>query len=221
MKYARVVILMMVAALWPATAHAARGWWEWLEELSGPGHFDGPAFSYEVMCWKGTEAAPCGRWKRKDPSIERNVRLDRYVEVTAGALTSHDRPRFKDLVETGQDTDANHEPVWAFPVTAAFMFRPHRSLDLGPGAGVLLFSGTGVESHARFIVIPVNLTWKPFLTKESWHPGAVGRALSFDVQTAVITKGFTGRDFGDTTTSFRSGREMRFIAGISYDFAER
>ena len=86
---------------------------------------------------------------------------------------------------------------------------------------MLLFSGTGVESHARFIVIPVNLTWKPFLTKESWHPGAVGRALSFDVQTAVITKGFTGRDFGDTTTSFRSGREMRFIAGISYDFAER
>ena len=96
MKYARVVILMMIAALWPATAHAARGWWEWLEELSGPGHFDGPAFSYEVMCWKGKEAAPCGRWKRKDPSIERNVRLDRYVEVTAGALTSHDRPRFKD-----------------------------------------------------------------------------------------------------------------------------
>jgi hypothetical protein len=101
------------------------------------------------------------------------------------------------------------------------MFRPHRSVDLGPGAGVLLFSGTGVEAHARFVVIPVNLSWKPFLSKDSCHPGAFGRGFSLDVQTAVITKGFTGRDFGDSTTSFRSGPEMRFLAGISYDFAER
>lgn len=220
MKYARVVILMMVAALWPATAHAARGWWEWLEELSGPGHFDGPAFSYEVMCWKGKEPVACGRWKRRDPSIERNVRLDRYVEITAGALTSRSRPRFKDPDATAADK-ANHDTVRAYPITAAFMFRPHRSLDLGPGAGVLLFSGKGVEAHSRFVVIPVNLSWKPFLTKDSWHPGTIGRALSLDVQTTVITKGFTGEDFGGSAASFRSGREMRFIAGISYDFAER
>jgi len=215
------MILMMVAALWPSTAHAARGWWEWLEELSGPGHFDGPAFSFELKCWKGKDPVPCNRFKRPEPSIERDQRLDRYLEITAGWLTSRDRPRFKDLVEAGRDTAANHEAVYVYPLSAAFMFRPHRSLDLGPGAGVQLFSGKGVEAHSRFVLIPLNLSWKPFLTKDAWHPGTIGRALSFDVQTTVITKGFTGRDFGDATTSFRSGPEMRFIAGISFDFAER
>jgi hypothetical protein len=221
MRYARVLVLMTVAALWPATAHAARGWWGWLEELSGPGHFDGPVFSLELKCWKGTEPTPCNRFKRPDATTERNRRLDKYLEVTVGALTSRDRPRFKDLEGTAADSPANHEAVRAYPLTAAVMFRPHRSVDIGPGAGVLLFSGTGVEEHARFVLVPVNLSWKPFLSKDSWHPNAVGRGLSLDVQTEVILKGFTGRDFGDTTTSFRSGREMRFLAGISYDFAER
>jgi hypothetical protein len=211
----------MVAGLWPATAHAARGWWGWLEELSGPGHFDGPVFSLELKCWKGNEPTPCNRWKRPDAATERNLRFDRYLEITVGALTSHGRPRFKDFVGTAKDTEANREPVYAYPLTAEFMFRPHRSLDLGPGVGVLLFRGKDVDANARFVVIPVNLSWKPFLTKNSWHPNTIGRALSLDVQTTVITKGFTGGDFGDATSSFRSGREMRFLAGISFDFSER
>jgi hypothetical protein len=220
MKYARVVILMMVAALWPATAHAARGWWGWLEELSGPGHFDGPVISWELKCWKGKEPIPCNPWKRKDPAVERNVRMNRYLEITAGALTSRGRPRFKDPDATAADK-ANHDTVRAYPLSAQFMFRPHRSLDLGPGAGILLFSGKGVEAHARFVVTPVSLSWKPFLTKDSWHPNTIGRALSFDVQTTVITKGFTGQDFGGSAASFRAGPEMRFLAGISFDFSER
>ena len=48
MRHARVLMLMMVAALWPATAHAARGWWGWLEELSGPGPFMGVMYSTPV-----------------------------------------------------------------------------------------------------------------------------------------------------------------------------
>lgn len=219
MRYARVVMLMMIAALWPATAHAARGWWGWLEELSGPGYFHGPLISVEAKCWKGTEPVPCSRFKRKDPSVERDQRLDRYLEVTIGGLTSQERPRFKDPV-TAADA-ANHDPVWAIPLSAEFMFRPHRSLDLGPGAGVLLFTGTGVESHARFVVNPLNLSWKPFLTKSTSHPGTFGRSFSFDVQTLVITKGFTGQDFNGTAASLQPRREMRLLAGFSWDFAER
>ena len=101
------------------------------------------------------------------------------LEVTAGALTSRDRPRFKDQDAAAEDK-ANQDTVYAYPLSAQFMFRPHRSLDLGPGAGVLLFSGKDVEARARFVVIPVSLSWKPFLTKDAWRPGirSAGRSPS-------------------------------------------
>jgi hypothetical protein len=211
---------MTVVALWPATAHAALGWWGWLEELSGPGFFDGPMGSIEVKCWQGRDRRECRPFSRQDPNKQRNERFDRYLQITFGGLTSRSRPRFKDLVALGRDTPDNHLPVRVFPLSVEYMFRPHPSIDIGPGAGVLLLTGTHVDAHARLVLIPVTACWKFLLTADSPAPSKLRRAIGLSFQTVYITKGFSGRDFGDGVTTFRSKPELRALAGISIDITE-
>ena len=51
MTKARILLLTLLVGLWPAQAHAARGFWAWLEELSGPGPFHGrPIVAFTVAC---------------------------------------------------------------------------------------------------------------------------------------------------------------------------
>lgn len=220
MKQMRVLIVMLVVGLWPATAHAARGWWGWLEELSGPGFFDGYVFSTEVRCWKKDGShIPCSPFGKKGLTNDRKERFARYFEISAGALTSRDRPRFKDLVTSLKDTPANHRSVWVVPVSGAYMFRLHRSIDLGSGAGVLVFAGKDVEAHARLVLIPVTGSWKFLLTKDGWPNTWLSRAIGLDFHVNYITKGFTGRDFGDTVTTFKSVPEFKVLAGISVDLS--
>ena len=41
MTRTRLLLMLIAVLLWPTQAHAARGFWGWLEELSGPGPFKG------------------------------------------------------------------------------------------------------------------------------------------------------------------------------------
>ena len=41
MRVARVLAVLTMVTFWSTPAHAARSWWGWLEELSGPGPFHG------------------------------------------------------------------------------------------------------------------------------------------------------------------------------------
>ena len=44
------LLIMIVVLMWPTPAHAARGFWGWLEELSGPGPFKGWGYIQPVAC---------------------------------------------------------------------------------------------------------------------------------------------------------------------------
>jgi hypothetical protein len=222
MTKARVLAVLAIIILWPSPAHAARGFWAWLEELSGPGSFDGPMYAMPIKCWHDGATVPCGYFKPHDPNVDRNETINRTFEISFGVLDSGDRPRFKDLVASGRDDADNHRKVIVVPINGVFLFRPHRSLDIGPGAGVLLFFGDGVEANPRLVLIPVSATWKPLLstTQSEDRTGRLGRMLGLEFQASYITKGFTGADFGSTQTTYRPVREVRATAGISLDFRE-
>lgn len=217
MKFARLLIFVMFVCLWPGTAHAARSWWGWLEELSGPGPFTGPMYSMPAVCWDSEgKKIPCRLFRRSDG--ERDKDIKKSLEITAGWLTSRSNPRFKDLVTANMDHPDNRRSVFAFPVNATYLFRPHRSLDIGPGAGVLFFSGKDVRVKARFVVIPVSASWKFLLCSRTNH--WIRRALSLEFQTNYILQGFSGRDFGSSTTRFTSGRELVGSIGVAVDLGE-
>jgi hypothetical protein len=223
MTKARVLALLALLVLWPTPAHAAKGFWGWLEELSGPGPFNGPVAAMSLKCWHDDESRPCRPLKGHNRDVSnRNAEINQTFDISVGWLRSGNNPRFKDLVGSVNDSPDNYRNVTVVPVSGLFLFRPHRSVDIGPGAGVLLFFGDDVDAKPRLVLIPVSATWKPLLSTE-WlraHWGRVGRVVNLEFQASYITKGFTGADFGSTVTAYKPVREVLGTWGISIDFRE-
>lgn len=121
----RSLLMMTAVLLWPSDAHAARGFWGWLEELSGPGPFRGETISLTVACvldeTNGVQRCPT------KPS-----KIRRTVVVRIGVFDSDDGPRFNDLPATDIE---NQGRVRLWSVTGLYLFRVHRSLDIGPVGG--------------------------------------------------------------------------------------
>lgn len=221
MRSARLLVLFAVALASPAAAYAQDGWWAWLEQMSGPGYYQGPMGSVPVRCWLDTDHVPCRLGGLFRPSTqsgkERNELVNKSLHVSFGVLTSNDRPRYKDLPGTG----ANTEHVILVPMNAIFMFRPHRSLDIGPGAGAFLFFGPNLNDRARFILIPVAASWKFLLTKRSWNDSTFRRIFAFEFQTYYITKGFDNNSFGSSTSNYKIPPELKGMLSLSVDLGER
>ena len=218
MRQARVMLLILAVVAWPATAHAARSWWGWLEELSGPGPFTGPMYSHDVRCWNGREEIPCRSLKAEIDITDSNLKIKKTLQVSFGYLTTGSRARFK--VEGEPDTPDNHRTVYAIPINALMMFRVHRSLELGPGIGVLILAGPDVNASPAFVLVPLSASWKFLRVNPSWQNSKLARVVGLEVQGNVITRGYDGKNFGSTTTTFTSRPEWRWSGGIHIDFRE-
>jgi hypothetical protein len=214
MTRTRLSLLVITAVLlWPSPAHAAQGFWGWLEELSGPGPFTGWLFSTPVACRQGDEWVYCGPGKLRRDSKE----IRRKIELKFGVLSSDERQRFQDLPK---DATGNVGSVYAVPVTVVYAFRLHRTIEAGPGVGFLRISGSGFKSLYRLTLSPVNATIRPLLARESWENNRWARVVRFEFDTLLVTAGFDGADFGNSETSFRSGREFLTKIGFVLDFGE-
>jgi len=205
MRRARLFVLAFVLILSPTAAQAA-SWWEWLEELSGPGPFTGVVGSVPVVCQRGATWTHC--WDKTKGDINTSV------VVRFGWFDSGDHPRFKDLPATDAE---NTGKVRVVPISGLFLFRPHRAVDIGPGAGVMVFYGPGFDTFPRFVLTPVSASLRPLLI---WTDAKWARVLRLELDTSYVTKGFTGRDFGNTRTAFRSGREFLTRTGIVIDLGD-
>jgi hypothetical protein len=145
--------------------------------------------------------------------------VKRSIQVTFGVLSSGHNPRLDELVGTPGQEEENRRRVFAVPVNAAFMLRPHRSLDIGPGAGLIYFKGEGTPATTRFVIIPANLSWK-FLLYGRTPSRPWRRMLSFEYQGSYVTKGFTASDFGAPSAAFKTGREFQHSFGVAVDIGE-
>ena len=210
MKNARLLVLVAAVALWPNAAHAMN-WWVWLEELSGPGPFTGATFLAPLICFENGEQVSCGASPR-----ERGQTL----VARTGRFTSGDRPRFQDLPPGDED---NRGAVYVVPISALYLFRVHRSVDVGLGAGLMRFSGDRFESFYRFTLTPAHASFRPLLVPDWKDRKKLKKwlaVLRIEVDTSFVTKGFTGADFGNTRTAFRSAPEFLTSVGISIDFGD-
>jgi hypothetical protein len=201
MKNARLLVLVTAMALWPGAAHAMN-WWVWLEELSGPGPFTGATFLAPLICFEDGEQVSCGRATR-----ERGQTL----VARTGRFTSGNRPRFQDLPRDDED---NRGAVYVVPISGLYLFRVHRSVDVGLGAGLMRFSGDRFDAFYRFTLTPAHASLRPLLL---WKTNRWTRLLRIEVDSTFVTKGFRGTDFGNTRTTFRSEPEFLTSAGVIID----
>jgi hypothetical protein len=219
MKQCRVLVLMMCVAGWPATAHAARGWWGWLEDLSGPGPFNGPMYTWVAKCWDHDGSQVACRSHKTEATLTKAEKIRRTAELSFGALSSGNEARFKEFRNTPQDDAANRERVIAVPVNLNVMFRPFPWLEAGPGIGLLFFGGHNVRADPRVLILG-SVHSKFLRLNPGWENSKLARVIAINVQGNFITHGFTAGDFGSTTATFKSKPEFKWSCGFVIDFRE-
>jgi hypothetical protein len=204
MTTTRLVLIMIAVLLCPAQAHAARGFWGWLEELSGPGPFRGGGYAQPVAC---ADSEGRLRWCWQ-PKGEDNASLI----VSAGVFNSGDGPRFSDLPATDAD---NQGQVRLVSVSGLYLFRLHRSLDVGPGVGFFRLSGNGFDPFYKLVLTPINVSFAPLAVRSS---SRYARILRLELDQSFVPQGFDGADFGNRRTTFDSGPEFVTRATLVIDF---
>jgi hypothetical protein len=189
----RVALLAALLALWPAHAQAARGFWAWLEELSGPGPFYGrPMVSLTVACFDSDYALEsCARdFNRERPTLV----------VRFGRLHTEDTPRFADVPDDRRE-------VRVFPLSVGVMYHPHSAFSLGPSVGFMRFSGEGFSPFYKLTLTPMSMAVTP-LAFGDWKDKRLARILRFELETSFVPQGFKGSDFENPNTRFDSGPEF-------------
>jgi hypothetical protein len=136
------------------------------------------------------------------------------VAVKVGRFRSKDGPRFKDLPATDPD---NQGRVSAFPVSGLFLFRLHRSVDVGAGAGFLRVSGKGFDPLYRLSLTPISASVTPLALNCAWQEKRWAYIIRAEFETSYIRGGFKGTDFNNTRTSFKSGPEVLTRVGFAID----
>jgi len=193
----RVVLLTALLALWPAHAQAARGFWAWLEELSGPGPFYGKPIIWVTVAGFDPDYSieSCARdFRRERPTLV----------VRFGSLHTEDTPRFTDLPPNDPD---NRGEVRVIPLSVGVMYHPHSALSLGPSVGFLRFSGERFTPFYKLTLTPMSMAVTPFAFG-TWKNERLARILRFELETSFVPQGFKGRDFDNSNTRFDSGPEF-------------
>ena len=155
MRKVRLVVCALLLLSVPRPAHAQSDFWDFIEGFSGPGPFKGKmlSFSTRVGCIredKDTLDHHYGTcWTDVDPQIKAVFLVD------YGLTWTGDRPVFADT-----PGDIRNLTLQKFGVT--YMTRLSPVLDLGFGAGGLVFTGTGLGAVFYPQITPAAITFVPF-----------------------------------------------------------
>ncbi len=170
-RWPRVFAACILALMIATPAHAIR-WLTWIDELSGPGPFDGYVLTGEVLCVGtltdddvqrlrsgGDGTLTHIRWCEPD---RQNTAMALVVEF--GRWSDKNRPggRYEGLTQLTVG-----EVIAYFPLHRVFgkAVRPNpwsRSVELGAGLGFFAFSGSTVQENEWWrAAIPLRVRFMP------------------------------------------------------------
>ena len=217
MRNVRLLMIVALFALWPTDAHAGRGFWGWLEELSGPGPFKAvlPVVTHEIACIRDNRLTflDCIELTKKHPPLPGpnpiepvKGKVQARIAFGFGRFNSDaDTRRFKDLPASDP---GNLGTVHVTTFSTSLLFRPYKALDIGPGVGYMQVSGDGLKTVRRLTLTPMTTLFSPFALKKKWEEKPAAYVLRFELQTTFVPQGFKGSDFGNMRTTFDSGPEF-------------
>jgi hypothetical protein len=224
-----LMITMTISLLTPVPAHAF--FWHWLDELSGPGPFNGKEFEFRLYCWH--EPDDKADIKRED--VARTTTEKAMVllpVVTSPCLNNvplnHKRTGSFSLTYTRQGTDSpnltydadqfKRRSVKLTTVRPTFWIRPARSVEVGAGVGFYTFSGDDFETFTTWTIEPLIFDVKPFaLVRDAFHHGKppekglpdthFDQILSLRVGLIFFPQEIKDTDFGAKANTFSVSHE--------------
>lgn len=242
MRRVFVTVLCAVSFLFmvPAPAHA---WWDWLDELTGPGPFTGPDLQWRIVCIQ-------------DPALAASDSTDPGTSVLR-SLESFDSSRMKQVsaavfgagcllqptvnpvaslnfrvarlwsVDNHLEYSGGTAPrvnVWQYEPSFSTFVDDAKSVEITAGIGWSVFSGDRFDSTTRFYLRPVLLTITPGARLGRRAGGSslgnkFARSLSVSTGMVIMPKGFDARDFGAIAGTFHTDKEILATASVTLDLS--
>lgn len=213
----RLLLLLGVFAMWPSTASAQRGFWDWIEGLSGPGPFHGYSFGYRLFCTKEFDGRD-QRLYNVDPRCfnDGDPNIRQMIDIRFGRFSSNDNPRF---ASTPSDPQPDRREVELFKLEPSAAVRLNPMLDVGIGLGFVRFSGEGFESFWRTTLTPLKVSIAPLALRVPPNVrGKWSRLIKLHYDVTYFPEGFTGADFGNTKTTYSTASDWARSFGVELDF---
>ncbi|HUK36111.1 MAG TPA: hypothetical protein VLV86_19475 [Vicinamibacterales bacterium] len=210
-------LFLAVAALCalarPATVYAQSDFIDWLESLSGPGPFHGyfTSVGSRVFCTMDDGSGQMIKWWCADDS---SPKVKNVVAVDFAWSTSGDHTRFSDATAEAQNT----LPVHASRILANYYYRFHPMVDLGVGAGVIVFSGDDFSKQVHPILSPLTLSFTPFGFLHGEQSIRWGRVLKLEFSERYILGDIRAADFGSSLSTYLKQGEFNSNFSVAVDF---
>jgi len=232
----RVIVTALCAAAFlfmrPEPAHA---WWDWIDQLSGPGPFQGIDFQWRVACVD--EKLTDRNSKSPDGSLRSINSFDPGAPRVlagifgAGCLNNHNAnpvSSFNVRVARYWSTE-NHLPyargvtaptvnLWQTEASYSAFVDPKKMVELTMGVGLSSFSGDGFDTLQRVYFRPVMLTLTPGGRLDYSGFNRVARAMSVSTGVIYMPKGFKAKDFG-AVGPYATENELLLTASVSFDLS--
>lgn len=204
LPHVAVGILVLLAWAQPAQASI----WDLLEQLSGPGLFDGRGnVLLSGACLAGVHADNAG-------VSEDRLRLFGLPPAVKWPATPC---FFFDLRRLHADADDRFSDVDARAYEFGVTFPIRRPIEVGAGLGWIHFDSKGVKKN-QFAGTPVRVVLKPLLFVPKWQKDAKYEWMGFVkyyVKMTVIS-GMAGQDFGVSNTVFDERNKYSFLTSAGF-----
>jgi hypothetical protein len=175
-----VVGAVLLGCAFPSPAHA---WWEFLEQLSGPGPFRGPDIQFRLHCWVRQPAAQADRGRIQSPDPQTGQFAFGPAEARAnfipGAILSFCRLKKGEVRVAAVDVGGSfhwtsHDTRFAHgdrifmttiePSISYNLFNRYPNadyLDVAVGGGMYWFDSKDFEAFAGGFLEPVRIEFHP------------------------------------------------------------
>jgi hypothetical protein len=210
-----VVLVALCALARPTSVFAQSDIIDWLESLSGPGPFHGYFMSVSSRAFcsvdEGRGQGQRIKWWCADDS---DRRIKQVVEAEFAFTSSDSHTRFQDALSEAQNT----QPVHATRVIGNYYYRFHPMLDLGVGAGVIVFSGDDFTNQVHPILSPLTLKFTPFGFLHGDKSLRWGRVFRVEFAERFILGDIRAADFHSFVSTYVKQGEWNRQLSLAVDF---
>jgi hypothetical protein len=187
----------------PGAAFAQLDIIDWLSEFSGPGPFSGhigQSVSVRALCIKDDEQGNHHADTCFFDDMDERIKL--LVGVTF-SFTSSDHARFSNTTATDS---LNGLPINASRLEVTYSYRVSPMLDVGIGAGALVFTGDGFSNQVHPIITPVQMTFVPLGILRKGAGLKWGRVVKLQFADRYVLGDINAKaDFGSTSNYLTHG----------------
>jgi hypothetical protein len=221
----RIGLTLLLSAMLPLLlpVHAS-AFWRWLDELSGPGPFNGAEFDTRLYCFakvapRASNDTQTGEqsYRYRDGDNVRTFALPGAISHCMFGKVDRTKRRYASFnlpisyqrthrtnLEFDEEPDLRRR-VNVFSLRPAFWIRPARSVEVGAGFGYYRFWGTRFDGFNRVSVEPLQFDVKPVaLIRDLVHgskpllgipDSQYDQIISLRTAFIVFPQGFSAEDF--------------------------